>query len=172
MDGFGSDRKMAAMQGSHLVDRELARRAVELAVPLFERAMQDKDLGDSGFLHIVVMDPGLGPGECPFEAAILYEHSIGDRSAWDADYAAYARAKAEVSWRHQRDSHALQALAPQRLRPGETTLWGSVCLDGIVVGVSGAFPSFDEAWSGVVAMCLRGLAKQRAERTGGTLSLG
>ena len=33
-----------------------------------------------------------------------------------------------------------------------------------MVGASGAFAHFDEAYSGVVAMCLRALAKDKAER--------
>ena len=146
------------------VDRALAERAVKLALPLLEEAMLNAEYGDSGFLHIVVLDPGVTPADGTFERAILYEHSIGDPACWDADYGAYARAKAEVSWRHGRDSHALQTLAPHLRRRGETPLWGSVALDGIVVGVSGAFPCFDETWAGVVAVCVRGLAKQRAAR--------
>ncbi|HET9652192.1 MAG TPA: hypothetical protein VFP36_08375 [Usitatibacter sp.] len=141
---------------------------MRMAGPLIESAMRDKRFGDSGFLHVVVMNPGLGPADCRFEDAILYEQSYGDRARWDADYQAFARAKAQVAWRHQRDSHAVQSLQPWRLATGETTLWGSVCVDGIVVGASGAFAPFDEAYSGVVAMCLRALAKQKAEGNGGT----
>jgi hypothetical protein len=124
------------------IDRDLAERALRMALPLIEEAMRDPGFGDSGFLHIVVMDPEADPEKTPFEQAILHEHSVGDRSAWDADYAAYARAKARKSWTARADN-------PK----------GAVCLDGIVVGASGAFESFDQAYSGVVAMCLRALAR-------------
>jgi hypothetical protein len=126
--------------------------------------MRDPQHGDSGFLHIVVMDPALGPADCSFEDAILHEHSVGDRTKWDADYAMYARAKAAIAWRYRGDSHAVQCLRPHVLRSGDTTLWGSVYMDGIVVGASGAFPAFDEMYSTVVAGCLRALAKQAAEK--------
>ena len=144
------------------VDRALAAEAVAMALPLFEAAMRHPEYGDSGFLHIVVMDPSATAAETAFEDAILYEHSIGDRARWDADYAGFARAKARLSWRFQEDSAVIQKLRPHALRDDDTLLWGSIALDGIVVGVSGAFPWFDEAYSGVVAMCVRALAKQRA----------
>jgi hypothetical protein len=143
------------------VDRGLATEAVSMALPLLEAAMRHPEYGDSGFLHIVVMDPAATAAETAFEDAILYEHSIGDRSRWDADYAGFARAKARMSWRFQEDSAVIQKLRAHALREDDTLLWGSVALDGIVVGVSGAFPWFDEAYSGVVAMCVRALAKQR-----------
>jgi len=148
----------------HFVDRDLAAEAVAMALPLLEAAMRHPEYGDSGFLHIVVMNPAATVAETPFEDAILYEHSIGDRARWDADYAAFARAKARLSWRFQEDSAVVINLRPHALREDDTLLWGSVWLDGIVVGVSGAFPCFDEAYSGIVAMCLRALAKRRAGR--------
>ncbi len=127
------------------IDRALAERAVAMALPLVERAMHDKSFGDSGFLHIVVVDPGKSPGSCAFEDAILYEHSVGDRAKWDADYAWYAHGKARASWESGADN-------PK----------GAVCVDGLVVGASGAFEPFDQAYSGAVAMCLRALARHRS----------
>ena len=127
------------------IDRALAERAVAMALPLVEAAMRDPYFGDSGFLHIVVMDPDARPEESRFEDAILHEHSVGDRSKWDADYAAYARGKARESWTTRADN-------PK----------GAVCVDGIVVGASGAFEPFDQAYAGAVAMCLRALARHRS----------
>jgi hypothetical protein len=127
------------------VDRELAQRAVAMALPLVEGAMRDPYFGDSGFLHIVVMDPHAHPGQSSFEDAILHEHSVGDRAKWDADYAAYAHGKARQSWQTGADN-------PK----------GAVCVDGIVVGASGAFEPFDQAYAGAVAMCLRALARHRS----------
>lgn len=124
------------------IDRTLAERAVAMALPLVEAAMRDPDFGDSGFLHIVVMDPHAAPEETSFEDAILHEHSVGERSKWDADYAAYARGKARESWETRVDNAK-----------------GAVCVDGIVVGASGAFEPFDQAYAGTVAMCLRALAR-------------
>ena len=103
----------------------------------------DERYVDSGFLHVVVMDPRRAPESSSFEEAILHEHSFGDRAKWDADYAHYARAKAEVSWRERRDN-------PK----------GAVCMDGYVVGASGAFECFDQAYSAVVASWLRALERE------------
>ena len=118
MDGSGAPQKVAcpeSRRASFYVDRALAERAVAMATPLIETAMRDARCGDSGFLHVVVMNPGTTPADSRFEDAILYEHSYGDRSRWDADYQAFARAKAEVAWRHQRDSHPVHCLQPFRL---------------------------------------------------------
>lgn len=150
---------------SVFITRDIAEQAVRMALPMIETAVAAKDpkLGDSGFFHIVVMDPSLPPGTCAFEEAILYEHSVGDREKWDADYAAFARAKTRIAWQCGMDSCAVQALQPWRLASGDTTLWGSVALDGIVVGASGMQACIDEAFSGAVAMCLRALAKAEAD---------
>ena len=148
-----------------IVDEDAARAAIGLALPTIAHAMTDTAAGDSGCLHIVVMNPHASPATTLFEQAILHEHSI-NRPSWDADYARFARAKALVSWRNQMDSHAVQALRPYLLEPGQTLLWGSVCLDGLVVAVSGMQPWFDEALAGVVACCLRAVAKARAVQAG------
>lgn len=158
---------------SYFASADAARRAVAMALPLITQAMsRPQEVGDSGFLHIVVMDPARSPADSRFDDAVLYEHSIGDRTRWDADYAAYARAKARLAWQHGMDTHALQTLRPHVLRAGDTNLWGSAVLDGMVVGVSGALPFYDEAFAQVVAACLRAIVKQAAAATAGTLRLG
>lgn len=145
--------------GSYFIDREAAKKAIGLSLPLIDAAMQRKEVGESGFLYIVVMDPLLTPATSSFEEAILHEHAVGDREKWDADYAAFARAKARVAWRTGLDGHVVQELKPQLLTARDTVLWGSVAMDGIVVGVSGANPWYDEAFAGTVAMFLRAVAK-------------
>ena len=151
---------------SALVDRETAQRAIDLALPVLEASTRDERINQGGFMHVVVMDPARTPMNASFEEAILYEQSIGGRRQdWDADYAGFARAKARISWQHGADSFRVQTAEPYRLRPGDTTLWGSVCLDGIVVAVSGGEAEFDEAFSGMVAMLIRALAKQALRQT-------
>lgn len=159
-------------RGSRYADADAARAALDMALPMIEAAMRDEQVCGSGFLYIVVMDPALGPADARFEDAVLLEHAIGDRSGWDADYAAFARAKASVSWRSGQDAHRVQTSAAHGLRAGDSLLWGSVCLDGIVVAVSGAHPWYDEAFATAIAANLRAIAKRRhAEaRDGGRLS--
>ncbi len=148
-----------------IIDEQLAQRAVELALPTIERAMADPAAGDSGCLHIVIMHPGASPLTHRFEDAILHEHSI-NRERWDADYQRFARAKALVSWRTGMDAHAVQALEPYRLAPGDTLLWGAVWRAGIAVAVSGMQPWYDEAIAGIVVCCLVAHAKARAMELG------
>lgn len=148
-------------RGSHFADRTAAQQALHLTLPMIEPAMADPQVSGAGFLYLVVMDPALTPADCRYEDAVLLEHAVGDRARWDADYAAFAHAKARLSWQAQRDSAALQSLQPHRLREGDSLLWGSVCLEGIVVAASGCFPWFDEAFATALAANLRAIAKQR-----------
>jgi len=149
---------------SFLLDRDAAARAVAMALPMISAAIDDKSAGESGFFYLIVMKPGSSPASSSFEDAILYEHAVGDRSQWDADYRSFAVAKARVAWRTGMDSHIVQEQRPYLLQAGDTLLWGSVALDGIVVAASGADPWYDEAFAGAVALCLRAQAKAAAAR--------
>lgn len=80
-----SDNVMEFFEGSYYLDRSTAQQVVEQVLPFITHAVANYGVGDGGFLHIVVMNPGLSPHETSFENAILYEHSIGDRTASDAD---------------------------------------------------------------------------------------
>jgi hypothetical protein len=146
---------------SHFADAAAARQAIDIALPMIEAALRDPAVCGSGFLVIVVLDPGMGPTQGTLDQAVLLEHCIGDRHRWDADYGAFARAKAAVAWTHGMDSCVVQGTRAHLLRDGDTLLWGSVCLDGIVVGVSGAHPWWDEAFATAVASNLRAIAKAR-----------
>lgn len=149
---------------SFLLDRAAAERAVATALPMITAAIDDRSAGESGFFYLIVMKPGTSPATCSFEEAILYEHAVGDRDKWDADYRSFALAKARVAWRTGMDSHIVQEQRPYLLEAGDTVLWGSVALDGIVVAASGADPWYDEAFAGAVALCLRAQAKAAATR--------
>lgn len=142
------------------VDKATAQRAIALVAPMIEAARSNVRIVGSGFLYLVVLDPCAVPGEVSFAQAILHEQGFGDEARWDADYRRFARDKAQLAWRHGMDAHRVQTLAPQLLEAGDTLLWGSICLDGIVVGASGAFPWYDELFAGAVACALRALAKE------------
>lgn len=161
-----------ALHGSALADASAARMAVDLLLPFIDSGIASQRIGDSGFLYIVIMDPGLGPEHCGFEQAILHEHAVGDRTAWDADYARYAREKARVCWRTQRSGHELRYLSPHLLRSSDTGVWGGIWHEGIAVGVSGGYPCFDEAIGISIASLLRAIAKQRAMELPESLELG
>jgi hypothetical protein len=167
-----SDRVMEFFEGSYYLDRPTAEQAVQQVLPFITQAIAEYHVGDGGFLHIVIMNPGLSPRETSFENAILYEHSVGDRAAWDADYQRFARAKARVAWSTGQDSRVVQMLRPHLLSRGDTTLWGSVVVDGIVVAASGAQPWYDEAFAGMLAYWVKARVYARTqERKPDTLFL-
>ncbi|MGE5523890.1 MAG: hypothetical protein ACM3SS_09240 [Rhodospirillaceae bacterium] len=148
------------------MNEALAQEAVACARPLFDRSVQSHDFGESGAAHIVIMKPGSSPRDSSFEEAILYEESFGDVPRWDADYAAYARAKAKLAWTTQRDSQFARDAAPQLLAIGDTLLGGGVYIDGMTVAVSGMQAWFDEALAATVAWFLRALAKREVASRG------
>src|SRR5688572_20957735 len=76
--------------GSFFIDRSCAELAVNMCLPMITESMNDHEVCGSGFLYIVVMDPALNPANATFRDAILYEHAVGDRSKWDADYGEFA----------------------------------------------------------------------------------
>jgi hypothetical protein len=149
---------------SCLLDRAAAERAVGMALPMIRTAIDNRSAGESGFFYLVVMKPGSSPADTGFDDAILYEHAVGDRERWDADYRGFALAKARIAWRTGMDSHIVQEQRPYLLEAGDTVLWGSVAMDGIVVAASGADAWWDEAFSGAVALCLRAEAKAAIAR--------
>ncbi len=151
-----------AIRQTGLLDQAAAREAVELARPSIEKALQREGVSGERVLHIVVMDPAARPGDVPFEDAILHEASIGDPRTWQADYRSFARAKAALAWRAGCDTHVVQEFRPHLLQQGDSLLWGSAYRDGLVVGVSGAHPWFDEAFANTVAGFLLAIAQERA----------
>lgn len=144
-----------------MIDHELARQALQRALPMLEAGLRDHAVCGAGFMHVVVMHPGKRPGDVAFEEAILLEHALGDVAARDADYTAFARGKARLSWETGLDGTEVQTHHPHLLQPGDTLLTGGICLDGIVVGVSGAQPWFDEAFGLAIAAQIRAACKDR-----------
>jgi len=153
-----------ARQGSRFVTEPLAQAALATVTPLIAAQLASPEVSGLGVLHLVVLDPAQPYSGGVSTPRILCEHSIGDRSRWDVDYADYARRKAALSWRHRMDSRRLYWLAPHLLRADEEPLWGSVWLDGIVVAASGAFPIWDECFCLMAAAQLRALAWETAQR--------
>lgn len=160
-----------ANSGSVFANAHVAGAACALLQPLLAQCLQSEALVPSHCLHVVVMDPARSPQDCSFDEAILWEMSLPERTRWDADYAAYARAKARVAWRTGVDGTRLHTCEPYRLMSEDTNLRGAVVHHGIVVAVSGALPWFDEAIATCVATWLRALALQRAHGTEGVLAL-
>lgn len=151
---------------SRFLTEEVARTCLQAVTPSIERQLASDAVSGLHVLHLVVLDPSVPWGDGVAEPRILCEHSIGDRQAWDVDYAAYARGKALLSWRHGMDSRRLILLQPHLLSSDEAPLWGGVWLDGLVVAASGAFPIWDECFSLMAAAQLRAAAWNAAQQPG------
>lgn len=144
-----------------LLTRRDADAVFDRCAAFLDSLAQDREVNGSGVVHLLVLDPAIdGPGFKHSE--VLGERSYGlPARRWDADYAAFARAKADLSWRHRCDGRAVQALAPQRLRDGDSAAGGSVYLDGLVVAASGCAPEYDEVAASLVAVMLRARARRK-----------
>lgn len=147
----------------HHFDAGLGREALAFVAPIIDRAVTDPAVGQSGVLYAVVMNPARARGACSFDDAILVEQGFGKaRDAWDADYAHYARKKARISWETGCDSGA-DRTAPRWREQGQSLpLAGGMVVNGVVVGVSGADPHYDEVIAGAIALSLRAALKRRA----------
>jgi len=144
-----------------LLSASEARAALDRCAPLLETLASLSPINGSGVLYLVVLDPAITPALAS-QPRTLVERAFGvPRDQWTADYASYARQKAFLSWRLGCDGNAVHALAPHLLLVGDLSVWGSVHLDGLVVGASGCEPAYDEAAAGAVAMFLRAQAKRR-----------
>lgn len=151
---------------SAILTEDLARKAI----PIVEAAY--KAVVNAGWLkcndlHMVIMDPTeIYAGEpCleSFQMAILLEHSFTDPDKWEHPYNEIARAKTHATWRTGLPTRFIRECAPHLLKYGNTRYGGSVNVDGIIVACSGVQPWFDEMFSGIAAMTLRGLANDHMQ---------
>lgn len=142
---------------SYLLDKGTAQKAVEMVMPLILAAMESR-VFKRRHLHIVVLDPAVTPNN---DLPVLYENSIGDVSQWEHPYDQIARSKADLTWKWGIPTRELQLRMPHVLQPGDTLFGGSACVDGIVVGVSGVQPHFDEMIATMVAAACKALSTER-----------
>jgi hypothetical protein len=150
----------------HHVDREAGMNAIDFIAPLLERAARDPQIGQSGVVYAVVMNPARAPGSFSFEDAVLAERAFGKpREQWDADYAQYARKKVRASWQCGVDSGSERTAAYWKAEGHDRPLAGGVVLHGIAVGVSGAEPAYDEVLAGAIALSLRAAIRIRGAVT-------
>jgi hypothetical protein len=150
------------------IDREAGRQAVAFVAPLLARAATDHAIGQSGVVYVVIMNPARTHGERSFEDAILTEQAFGKpREEWDADYAQYARSKAQASWRLGVASGDERAARYWTELGHAAPLAGGMVVEGITVGVSGADPAYDEALAGAIALSLRAILELRRRSASG-----
>ncbi len=138
---------------SYLLTEEVVKQAVSLAKVVFLEA-ETRRLVRLPSIHVVIMDPVKTP-ECGFAlGTVLYEESIGNPSK---DYVAFARSKAEISWRYKMYSQMVQQIYPH-LYEEKMTIWGGgVYLHGIAAGASGAQYQMDQWFAEMVIVTCRAL---------------
>jgi hypothetical protein len=150
--------------GSCYADAEAARAAIDLVRPMVAAMLEDREICGAGSCCALVVDPAVTPqAGATFHDAVLVEEDFDTARRWEADHSAFAHAKARTAWLHGRDGLALLTRSPCLLREGDSLLRGAVCLDGIVVAVSGFTPPYDEAIALAIAASLRAVAMSRLE---------
>ena len=133
-------------------------------LPGIQLAMRDLHVNRK-HLHVVALNPCV-PYSDTAELPILFEYSIGNRSEWEQwngkTFDDFARAKAMMSWRTGKPSREVVLTSPQLLIPGDTALWGSAVIDGVICGVSGVQPYFDEMFARMTCAVIIGEASHYA----------
>lgn len=138
---------------SLLLDESTAKKAVEMVLPAIMRAIAALTF-KRRHLHIVICDPAFLPSDATPEwqwrnNGIVYQHSLQDDDEWEHPYDTIALSKTYLSWRYGMPTQILQSRCPHLLTSGDTIYFGSAVCDGLVVGVSGVQPWFDQmvaAW--------------------------
>lgn len=146
---------------SVLLTKDRAEEAVQMIMPAIRQLMENSTPPQSD-LHIVIADPVLIPGDPEAtrlwgSTGIIYEESLGNRKKWKHSYDIIARSKTHLSWRYGMSSQVLQVRCPYLLQPGSTIWFGSAVSDGLVVGVSGLAPYYDQMIASWVLEACRAL---------------
>lgn len=138
----------------------ITKEAVDFIRPMIERLLSEK--AKRQCIHILVLRPDVyschvfdSKKSQTFDAAIMYEESIGDFSKAEKDYAAIARSKAEVAFYSKSViANGLVAVNPMLLvsdlMKAATPFLGAFNLNGLIVAASGVEPEFDQlvsAWA-------------------------
>lgn len=140
---------------------EQAKEAFKAFVkPSVKHAMYQQHVNKS-HMHVVVLQPGV-PYVEDDELPILFETSFGDQEDWDnwggLSYKDFAYGKARLSWRTGLSSREVVLTKPHLLRPGDCRLWGSSVYGGVITGVSGVQPFFDEMFAIMTSAAMIGEA--------------
>lgn len=145
---------------SYLLTEEVVKQAVSLAKVAFLEA-ETKGFVRLPSIHVVVMDP-VKTSECGFTlGTILYEESIGNPNK---ECVAFARSKAQVSWRYKMYSQVVQQVYPYLYEKGMTIWGGGVYLHGIAAGASGVQYQMDQWFAELVVITCRALCIQQMRK--------
>ncbi len=149
------------------LNRQQAREAFETFVlPGIQLAMENENVNRK-HLHVVVLRPGV-PYMKGEELPILFEYSVGNPADWEEwdnkTFDDFARAKAMISWRTGLPSREVVLTKPHLLISGDTLLWGSAVVGGVISAVSGVQPFFDEMFATMTSAVMIGEASYFADQ--------
>jgi len=134
--------------------------------PSIQHAMHKEHVNKS-HMHVVVLQPGV-PYVEGADLPILFEVSFGDSSDWEKwdgkSYKEFAYGKAHLSWRTGMSSREVVLTKPHLLLPGDCRLWGSSVYGGVVTGISGVQPFFDEMFATMTSSAMVGDASYYADK--------
>ena len=141
---------------SKILDQKMAEKAINLAVPSIELALQQ--VAKRVAMHVIVgtreLD-GSGWNE-------LATRSFGNE--WEIEFDIIAQGKFNISGRTGLDSRMVQLTMPELIDPEDVLYWGSVVRGTIVVACSGVEAYFDEAIANMVAGWCRALIQHELEQ--------
>lgn len=137
---------------------DVIQDAFEMVDPLITQVLQS-DTTNRNFLCVVVttqahMNPVV-PGQ-NFEQACYLIADLGETALIEPRFRQMALSKAEISARTGLPTAEVPA---HLLRSGDTTSWGSVVLDGLVVACCGVQSYHDEMFAMWIAAAIKARAK-------------
>lgn len=146
------------MTSPFFLNANQAKEAFEAFVlPGIQHAIQENHV-NRRHLHVTVLNPCVPFTEGNHRLPILFEYSIGDKAEWESwhgrTFDDFARGKAMISWRTGLSSREVVLTKPHLLRPGDVNLWGSSVYGGMVTGVSGVQPHFDEMFANMTSAAM------------------
>ena len=142
-----------------ILNHALAQEAFDMVSPHIEAFLQ-KYANQTDMAVVISAVEAINSNDArkSFKDNCLLVTGFGDTDGWALDYERIALSKAEKSVRTGLSSAMVE---PQYFCEGDTPYWGSVALDGIVVGCSGVEGFYDEMFSMWIAAAIKALCKKR-----------
>ncbi len=140
---------------SFILDREIAKKAIEIVEPSILAAMESGIVKRKA-LSICILNP-------QGEGIILLQHSIniGEAKEWKHPFDKIAMSKATTAQGKRKNTSYVRDLEPQMLVQGNTIYSGGAYFQGIAVGVSGVEEYFDEMIAKWIVHTTRALCLER-----------
>ena len=145
---------------SYILDKDLVKKAIEIVMPAIRTCMEGK-IFKRKCLSICVLEPKKGK--------VLHTENIKDEE-WDHDFEKIASSKAKVSYKGKTDTALISLRKPWSFEVGDTIYPGGVYYKGLVIGVSGVEPYFDEMIANWIIFAIKGLCSKEMGKNIGLMN--